>query len=59
MTYRAVMRSSNDRRRVLAESGGWATRQDAEILGVNQLRAVGWLCKRDQSQAVLCIEEEL
>lgn len=57
VTFQAVIRSSNDSRRILAKSDDWATREDAEILGVNRLREDGWLTSRDRSGGVLCIEE--
>lgn len=56
-TFQAVIRSSSDYRRILAKSDEWATREDAEILGVNRLREDGWMTARDRSGGVLCIEE--
>lgn len=53
-TFSAVIRSSNDRRVVLAESVDWHTKRDAEILGVAELARGGWT--RLES-GVLCIEE--
>lgn len=51
-TYAAVIRSSSDARRVLAESPDWNTRRDAEILGARELADKGWA-----KIGVLCIEE--
>jgi hypothetical protein len=53
-TFSAVIRSSNDRRVVLAESADWHTKHDAEVLGVAELARSGWT---NLSVGVLCIEE--
>jgi len=57
ITFSAVIRSSGDSRRILAESGNWHTRKDAEILGVRDLMSEGWMTGRDRSLGILCIEE--